>query len=269
MEHEWLPEAEQGEVALEAEQGALAESPGVTRRRREMQAFARSEAPPPSRQQTSEAEPVALQGKVADKGLADADDIAEIKRMLNEINERGSKKASLMAGANLFGFISAVLTCVVLGIVATRGGDVTKKTTNNAAAAGTTTTLSIPDFLKGYEHYGTNPCIDSTGQAPLRADLGDVDCEDASTGAQSATDVTKGAPGTRDPALAPIADYNDMGMCTVNVHWHIGAEHRTDTSHKARLPAETAPPPTPPHRWCRHAEATADVSTALDRLLAR
>ena len=132
----------------------------------------------------------------------------------------------MMAGANLFGLINAVLTCVVLGIVATRGGDVTKKTTNNAAAAGTTTTLAIPDFLKGYTHYGENPCIDSTGQAPLRADLGDIECENA--GAQSATDVTKGAPGTRDPALAPIADYNDMGMCTVNVHWHIGAEHRSE-----------------------------------------
>ena len=46
MEREWLPE--EGEVALEAEQeGALAESPGVTRRREEMQAFAaRMEAPP-------------------------------------------------------------------------------------------------------------------------------------------------------------------------------------------------------------------------------
>ena len=138
----------------------------------------------------------------------------------------GSAKG-MMAGANLFGLINAVLTCVVLGIVATRGGDVTKKTTNNAAAAGTTTTLAIPDFLKGYTHYGENPCIDSTGQAPLRADLGDIECEDASTGAQSATDVTAGAAGDRDPALAPIVDYNDMGMCTVNVHWHIGAEHRS------------------------------------------
>ena len=147
---------------------------------------------------------------------------------------RGAESAGaskgLMAGANLFGIINAVLTCVVLGIVATRGGDVTKKTTNNnAAAAGTTTTLAIPDFLKGYTHYGENPCIDpSIDKAPLRNDLGDIDCEDASTGAQSATDVTKGAAGDRDPALAPIVDYNDMGMCTVNVHWHIGAEHRSE-----------------------------------------
>ena len=151
-------------------------------------------------------------------------------RAPKEDDVRGAESAGaskgLMAGANLFGVINAVLTCVVLGIVATRGGDVTKKTTNNAAAAGTTTTLAIPDFLKGYTHYGENPCIDSTGQAPLRADLGDIECENA--GAQSATDVTKGAPGTRDPALAPIVDYNDMGMCTVNVHWHIGAEHRSE-----------------------------------------
>ena len=53
MEREWLPE--EGEVALEAEQGALAESPGVTRRRQEMQAFAaRMEAPPPPPEPTQE-----------------------------------------------------------------------------------------------------------------------------------------------------------------------------------------------------------------------
>ena len=135
----------------------------------------------------------------------------------------GSAKG-MMAGANLFGLINAVLTCVVLGIVATRGGDVTKKTTNNNAAA--TTDPYMPSFLTGARGFGNNPCIDSTGQAPLRADLGDIECENA--GAQSATDVTKGAPGTADPALAPIVDYNDMGMCTVNVHWHIGAEHRSE-----------------------------------------
>ena len=138
----------------------------------------------------------------------------------------GSAKG-MMAGANLFGLINAVLTCVVLGIVATRGGD-TKKTTNNAADAHLDTPVWMKQaFLNSMKvDYGENPCIDSTGQAPLRADLGDIECEDA--GAQSATDVTKGAAGDRDPALAPIVDYNDMGMCTVNVHWHIGAEHRSE-----------------------------------------
>ena len=151
-------------------------------------------------------------------------------RAPKEDDVRGAESAGaskgLMAGANLFGVINAVLTCVVLGIVATRGGDVTKKTTNNNAAA--TTDPYMPSFLTGARGFGNNPCIDSTGQAPLRADLGDVDCEASTTGAQSATDVTKGAAGDRDPALAPIVDYNDMGMCTVNVHWHIGAEHRSE-----------------------------------------
>ena len=135
----------------------------------------------------------------------------------------------MMAGANLFGLINAVLTCVVLGIVATRGGDV-KKTTNNAADAH----LDTPEWMKQAflntmeVNYGENPCIDASGQAPLRADLGDIECENA--GAQSATDVTDystGAKGTANPGLAPIVDYNDMGMCTVNVHWHIGAEHKS------------------------------------------
>ena len=150
---------------------------------------------------------------------------------------RGAESAGaskgLMAGANLFGIINAVLTCVVLGIVATRGGDVTKKTTNNAAADADE---YMPSFLLGARGFGNNPCIDpDLGLAPLRNDLGDVDCEDSTTGAtagaQSATDVTDystGAKGDRDPALAPIVDYNDMGMCTVNVHWHIGAEHRSE-----------------------------------------
>ena len=136
----------------------------------------------------------------------------------------------LMAGANLFGIINAVLTCVVLGIVATRGGDTTKKTTNNAADAHLDTPVWMKQaFLNSMKvDYGENPCIDSTGQAPLRADLGDVDCEASTTGAQSATDVTKGAAGDRDPGIAPVVDYNDAGMCTVNVHWHIGAEHRSE-----------------------------------------
>ena len=133
----------------------------------------------------------------------------------------------LMAGANLFGIINAVLTCVVLGIVATRGGDVTKKTTNNNAAA--ETDPYMPSFLTGARGFGSNPCIDpAIDKAPLRNDLGDIDCEDASTGAQSATDVTKGAAGDRNPGITPVVDYNDASMCTVNVHWHIGAEHRSE-----------------------------------------
>jgi len=137
----------------------------------------------------------------------------------------------MMAGANLFGLINAVLTCVVLGIVATRGGD---KTTKNYAATDAGYSITQNPFAADY---GANPCIDESGKATLRSDtgqgfgvgLGDLDCEHAQVGAQSGTDVTKGAAGTKDmtDTPGPIVSYNDKGMCTVNVHWHIGAEHRS------------------------------------------
>ena len=131
----------------------------------------------------------------------------------------GSAKG-MMAGANLFGLINAVLTCVVLGIVATRGGDVTKKTTNNAAADADE---YMPSFLMGARGFGNNPCIDESGKATLRSDtgqgvgvgLGDLDCENSLVGAQSGTDVTKGkVTGGKTPILDPIEDYNAAGMCT-------------------------------------------------------
>merc|ERR1719405_267366 len=137
----------------------------------------------------------------------------------------------MMAGANLFGLINAVLTCVVLGIVATRGGD---KTTKNYAATDAGYSITQNPFAADY---GANPCIDESGKATLRSDtgqgfgvgLGDLDCEHAQVGAQSGTDVTKGAAGTKDmtDTPGPIVSYNDKGMCTVNVHWHIGAEHKS------------------------------------------
>ena len=70
----------------------------------------------------------------------------------------------LMAGANLFGIINAVLTCVVLGIVATRGGD---KTTKNYAATDAGYSITQNPFAADY---GANPCIDESGKATLRSD---------------------------------------------------------------------------------------------------
>ena len=195
------------------------------------------------RKQTREAEPVA----------DDTEDIAQIKRML-------TKQNSMVVGANLFGCVNLALICCVLGLVDTRGG-ATKKTTNYAGdvtnnRAGDvvtnniTVTFDVDDaafddddtsdaysssFLLGARGFGNNPCIDESGKATLRSDtgqgfgvgLGDLDCEHASVGAQSGTDVTKGAEGMMDPSVGPIQDYNAAGMCTVNVHWHIGAEHRS------------------------------------------
>ena len=117
----------------------------------------------------------------------------------------GSAKG-MMAGANLFGLINAVLTCVVLGIVATRGGDVTKKTTN----AGGDAHVDTPEWMKQAflnsmkVDYGENPCLDSTTKARVNYDgvgfgngLGDLDCEDSLVGAQAGTDVTMGEKAVR------------------------------------------------------------------------
>ena len=135
----------------------------------------------------------------------------------------------MMAGANLFGLINAVLTCVVLGIVATRGGDDDEEDDEQRRAA-TPSTLWIPDLPDGRATGGLRrePVhrLHRQGAAAQRPRRHRVRGR-LHRRAQSATDVTKGAAGDRDPALAPIVDYNDMGMCTVNVHWHIGAEHRS------------------------------------------
>jgi hypothetical protein len=42
---------------------------------------------------------------------------------------------------------------------------------------------------------------------------------------QAPADVTKGAVGLRDPTGVLKEDYEDVGMCISNVHWHLGAEH--------------------------------------------
>ena len=82
-----------------------------------------------------------------------------------------------------------------------------------------------------YSAASENPCAD----APLKADLPNLPCIEAAV--QSATDVTVGAVGLLDAALDPVPDYNAAGMCTVNVHWHIGAEHRSEGE---RVPAASA-----------------------------
>jgi hypothetical protein len=88
----------------------------------------------------------------------------------------------------------------------------------------------------GEESYGNNPC------ANMRPPLDNVKClnklEDEfspgldlqddlfSTGPQSGVNVTKGYQGMREVDYTPITEpYREKGLCPVNVHWHIGAEH--------------------------------------------
>jgi hypothetical protein len=70
---------------------------------------------------------------------------------------------------------------------------------------------------------GPNPCADQ------KPDLPNVACViDAveQTGEQSGANVTKGYQGSRETDAVPITtSYFEAGLCPVNVHWHLGAEH--------------------------------------------
>merc|ERR1719235_768947 len=76
---------------------------------------------------------------------------------------------------------------------------------------------------------GSNPC---EGKKALTSPgLDNIDCfKDAvrQAGEQSGADVTKGYTGSIDTSVTPITvPYYQTALCPVNVHWHLGAEHRS------------------------------------------
>ena len=73
-----------------------------------------------------------------------------------------------------------------------------------------------------------NPCnANNEEKPPIWAALMTLECSDQYTRVQSAADVTKGATGEMVAELPPISSpFSEEDMCPVNVHWHLGAEHR-------------------------------------------
>jgi len=76
---------------------------------------------------------------------------------------------------------------------------------------------------------GSNPCEGK--KALTQPGLNNIDCfKDGvrQAGAQSGADVTKGYQGDIKTTVTPITiPYYKTTMCPVNVHWHLGAEHRS------------------------------------------
>jgi len=76
---------------------------------------------------------------------------------------------------------------------------------------------------------GSNPCADK--KALTSPGMDNKDCFiDAvrQAGEQSGADVTKGYAGLISSTVTPITDpYFKTALCPVNVHWHLGAEHRS------------------------------------------
>lgn len=60
------------------------------------------------------------------------------------------------------------------------------------------------------------------------AALADIPCDSPATRVQAGADVTLGSTGEMPADLEPIkhAFTEEPGMCVVNVHWHLGAEHK-------------------------------------------
>lgn len=74
---------------------------------------------------------------------------------------------------------------------------------------------------------GTNSCKDAKNKLPLKNSDCIVDGSAGTVPPQSGANVTKGYVGeypqdTPDPITEP---YFKKGLCPVNVHWHLGAEH--------------------------------------------
>jgi len=103
---------------------------------------------------------------------------------------------------------------------------------------------------------GANPCAGTkpSGQVNLTAfgqgmvDFSNRNCLESGVSEQAGADVTKGYKGLKNTTVTPITDtYVSTKLCPVNVHWHLGAEHRsagefdengsgpTDIQHRRKL----------------------------------
>lgn len=76
---------------------------------------------------------------------------------------------------------------------------------------------------------GTNVC---EGKKPTSSEYDNKACMEGDVKnavEQAGTDVTEGYMGKYETLAKPItSSYLEAGLCPVNVHWHLGAEHRSD-----------------------------------------
>jgi Delta carbonic anhydrase len=116
--------------------------------------------------------------------------------------------ATGMLGAATLGLLIAVIVLAV--------NDGSSSTSTSATTEVVFATMTPP--------VGANPCA---GQDP--DNLPNVACVIngvEQTGEQAGTNTTMGYKGSRNTTAVPITvPYYQVGMCAVNVHWHLGAEH--------------------------------------------
>jgi len=108
-------------------------------------------------------------------------------------------------------------------IIVNPSGSTSSSTSASTDGSMATDSIYVPDDLPPVINRGENVC---EGKKP---DLPNVDCiVDSLTnvGPQAGANVTAGYQGNMDVDHVPITTpYWMNGMCPVNVHWHLGAEH--------------------------------------------
>ena len=139
----------------------------------------------------------------------------ELGTKINEVN----KKVSMAPWQTAVGVVLVLaLLCATLGVVVSNSVDIHKildMTENTLLQTRDASTLFTYNYCEG-----AKPTDDA---------FNNFDCADAVTNAieQSGANVTKGYVGAiNNSATPPITtSYFKAGLCPVNVHWHLGAEH--------------------------------------------
>lgn len=109
--------------------------------------------------------------------------------------------------------VIGVLTCISIAFMVSTIVLVTK--TPDAASTSSTPSSTKPPA-------GTNPC---EGTKPTSG-YPNLDCFDKSIKEQAGATVTKGYQGDFNSTAVPITGpFFEAGLCPVNVHFHLGAEH--------------------------------------------
>jgi len=95
---------------------------------------------------------------------------------------------------------------------------VSKSSKGSKGSSGSTVKI----FTSAKPPTGVNQCKGK------KVDLPNIDCTDPSVKEQSGTDVSVGYTGLFNTTAVPLTvPYYQAGLCAVNVHWHLGTEHKS------------------------------------------
>ena len=147
--------------------------------------------------------------------------VIELGAKVDGISGAGKPMCSTPADRTQFGVIAVlILVCVTLGIVVNNNSDISK-VLDEVEERAERTHLDTRSSM-----FTENYCL---GAKPTDDAFNNFACEDAVAQEieQAGAIVTEGYVGLIDNSATPpiTTSYREAGLCPVNVHWHLGAEH--------------------------------------------